>query len=314
VTDMKDVKNRLRILGYYDGPLDDDVMEENFIEDVRRFQHDYGLKPDGVYGPNTDATLFAVWAPTLNAFGQRTLQQPIFKHMLRWKLTSYYIAEQGQKDTAQQVPVLDPKGVVLTHLEPLEFAAAALEGTIKLRDGRMLNVASNPDYLPCDPHVFQPCLDYALRNNWIPNKAGYAGIKTDGVKATHARCFQWSPASKNGYPSIAGVECDPWRTLAADVGILKIARHDPTYKGHGGVVPRGTKVFILEYAGRKLPDGTTHDGWFTVNDTGGGIFGAHFDVFVGTPSLYRKVPTPALAHIWFDGCEKKLGMNYSYGL
>jgi 3D (Asp-Asp-Asp) domain-containing protein len=73
-------------------------------------------------------------------------------------------------------------------------------------------------------------------------------------------------------------------------------------------------VFILELAGVRLPDGTTHDGWCTVNDTGGAIFGAHFDVFTGVKALAAKVKIPSLAHVWFEGIEQRLPMNYGYGL
>lgn len=63
-----------------------------------------------------------------------------------------------------------------------------------------------------------------------------------------------------------------------------------------------------------MSDGTAHDGWWMANDTGGGIFGAHFDLFVGTTTMAKLNPVPNRAHVWFDGCENKLGDNYSYGL
>ena len=64
----------------------------------------------------------------------------------------------------------------------------------------------------------------------------------------------------------------------------------------------------------RLPDGTTHDGWFIVNDTGGGIFGAHFDVFVGTRALRKQVKLPEFSQVWFAGIEQRIPPGYTYGL
>lgn len=63
-----------------------------------------------------------------------------------------------------------------------------------------------------------------------------------------------------------------------------------------------------------LPDGTTHDGWFVVNDTGGAIFGAHFDVFTGSDALRKQVKVPAFGQVWFAGIEKRIPAGYTYGL
>ena len=107
---------------------------------------------------------------------------------------------------------------------------------------------------------------------------------------------------------------DPFRTIATDTGRLR--RHDPAFKKKGGVIPVGTRVFILELVGMPLPDGTTHDGWCVANDTGGGIFGAHIDLFTGYRAFARKtfIPSLDLVHLWFEGIETRIPTDYSYGL
>jgi 3D (Asp-Asp-Asp) domain-containing protein len=73
-------------------------------------------------------------------------------------------------------------------------------------------------------------------------------------------------------------------------------------------------VYIKEYNGLRLSDGTTHDGWFIVNDIGGAIFVAHFDVFVGTRGLRKQVKLPEFGQVWFAGIEQRIPPGYTYGL
>lgn len=115
-----------------------------------------------------------------------------------------------------------------------------------------------------------------------------------------------------GYGTIRGMALDPFFTLAADLGAY--ASSDSRFCKRGGLVPAGTKVFILEYAGRKLPNGRVHDGWFTVNDTGGAIFGAHFDVFTGSKQWGDQLWKPHIGHVWFDTSEQRCPPDYGYGL
>jgi hypothetical protein len=113
-----------------------------------------------------------------------------------------------------------------------------------------------------------------------------------------------------------GIALVPLRTLAADIGHIKYKKVDPKWKGNGGLVPPGTHVYIKEYDGLRLPDGTIHDGWLVVNDTGGGIFGAHFDLFVGTLALLkgREVKLPEFGQVWYEGIEQRIPPGYTYGL
>lgn len=300
-----DVQRALHMLGYYDGPPSGDPTNANFRDDLKRFQRDYGLVVDGWYGQKTESKLLPLVAILKDA-------PPGFGACRRWQLTCYYVGDAAAWK-GPLVTMKRPDGSQITRLPAGAFAEAALEGASRLADG-LVGVAS-PPYSPCSASEFSPVYDIAKRNGWIPDKPGYAGIvlSADNKTAIGARNFDTRLASSKGWPIEAkGIACDPFRTIAADNG--QLAKHDPQFKGKGGVVPAGTRVWILELVGQKLPDGTTHDGWCTVNDTGGGIFGAHFDVFTGTKQLASKVKIPGRAHIWFAGIEDRLPIHYSYGL
>jgi 3D (Asp-Asp-Asp) domain-containing protein/peptidoglycan hydrolase-like protein with peptidoglycan-binding domain len=309
------IQTALASLGYYSGHVDSNLNSPEFREDLRRFQADYGLTPDGWYGKKSDAVLTPLF---------ETLFKEDFLHrrLNRWTLTYYWIANESRWPSLSKVPLMTPTGELIAMVSARFFADVSLQGSGVLRDGRLVNVASKPDFVPCDPKVFEPVFQFAKRQGWIPNKAGYAGIRTDGSRATYARSFTVVPnksKGSHGYGMVAGRSHIPFRTLATDIGAPSIARHDPTFKGKGGVVPRGSRVFILEFVGKKLPDGTIHDGWFDAVDTGGGIFGAHFDVFTGPQGLASSVTIPHRAHIWFStpegqSSEERIPMDYVYGL
>ncbi len=313
---IREVKSALGRLGYYAGVLDDDYLDPIFRADLKRFQLDMNLKDDGWYGVKTEAAL----APLVHALsvGPGQLRGDGYTaRCRRWKITQYYVGDVGSWGpgaTDDLVPMRTPAGELLATVRARAFAEAALEGATKLIDGRIVGVA-NPAYGAADPVVFRPVYEFAMRNGWIPDKPGYAGIalSPDHLRVTGARNFELRRTGPKGWPlERSGIECDPFRTVAADLGVLP--RHDPQFMGKGGVVPVGTRVWILELVGKRLPDGTIHDGWCTVNDTGGGIYGAHMDLFTGTRALSQQVRVPSRAHIWFNGIEARIPMSYSYGL
>lgn len=47
------------------------------------------------------------------------------------------------------------------------------------------------------------------------------------------------------------------------------------------LIPIGSKIFIEEAVGAKLPDGSVHDGIFYAHDVGSGIKDMHIDIFTG---------------------------------
>lgn len=301
-----EVQTALKKLGYYDGPIDGDYTSVDYRSDLKTFQRDYGLEPDGWYGNNTEGKL----APLVAALKQAPAD---LVECRRWQLTTYYVGD-VRAWTGPLVPMKTPSGKLLANVPAGAFSEAALEGATKLVNGQLVGVA-HPAYSPCDAGTFQPVYDIAKRNGWIPEKPGYAGIQlsADKLRAAAARNFDVRKSGQKGWPIEAkNIECDPFRTLAADNGLLP--KHDPQFKGKGGVVPAGTKVWVLQLVGRRLPDGSIHDGWCTVNDTGGGIYGAHFDVFTGSRAWAKQAALPSRAQIWFAGIESRLPMTYSYGL
>lgn len=308
-----EVQQLLHRLSYWNGPVDGNLREETFRDALKKFQADARLEADGWYGAQSDAALRALGVQLHKA--PSDLQQA-----RRWRLTSYYVAGEGERPGPKTVPIPDVNGRPLALVSAGDYAAAALEGTIRLRDGRLLNVtgtnvkASHADYAG----VFT----FAQKNKWIPDKPGYAGLVLDktNTKVVAVSSFHEVEKAKLGlgYGTLRGVPLKPYRTLAADIGVVKYRMADPNFKGKGGVCPPGTEVFIVEMVGKVCPNGSgghfVHDGWFVVNDTGGGIFGAHFDLFVGSSALARPARHPHIGHIWFKGIEAKIAASYSYGI
>lgn len=229
----------------------------------------------------------------------------------QFRLTYYWLAEQARYAGNRTVPVYDKDGKVLDRVEPAYFAAMALQGTGKMRDGRLFNVAGTWVSVKHEDYAGV----YEYHTKYLPKRSGgYSGIVIKNDKVTSAMAFHVLPDAKlgKGYGILRGVPLDPFRTLAADIGALKSS--EEKWKGKGGICPPLTKVFIEEFVGVELPDGTTHDGWFVVNDTGGGIFGCHFDVFVGTKSLKEKVKIPGVGTIWYKGIDERVPVGYDHGL
>ncbi len=298
------IQQALSTLGYDAGAIDG-VLGARTRGALIRFQSDLGLAADGRIGPRTASALKA-----LSDRLARSAAPTGLGHLSRWRLTHYVIAEEPAKGRPV-VPVLDAQGDVIARVDARFFCDLALQGSGRLRDGRLLNVTGQyasvtayPEYL----HV----LDTARRV--LSAHIGYAGIRLVGGRISEALTFSVVPPERagKGWTIQHGIPCDPFRTLAADLGAY--ATSDPRFKGRGGLVPAGTRAFVLELAGVKLPDGTTHDGWCVVNDTGGAIYGAHFDVFAGTRALAKQVRWPRIGHVWFESSEERCPRDYSLGL
>lgn len=298
----------LRRLGELEPPLDGNL--KNCTLGIRRFQRATGLSQDGIVGPKTMAKLLLY---------RRLLEEaPPGAVFRQWRFTRYQIAEQRM---AGGVPVQASNGQLLAKLDAQSFADFSLQGTGRLIDGRLLNVAG--DYVAVNHDDFAGVLALAERNRWVPKKPGYAGIrvredstKPTGWRVTHALAFRVIPPANLGlgYGVIAGIPLEAYKTAASDVG-LKPA-HDPRFKGQGGVLPRRTRFFILEWLGVKLPDGTIHDGWWTANDTGGGIDGNQCDLFAGFAKSARVGPWPhahGRGYVTWPGIEERIPAGYEYG-
>ena len=70
-----------------------------------------------------------------------------------------------------------------------------------------------------------------------------------------------------------GCRLQPMRTVAVDPKVF----------------PRHSILFIKETVGLKLPDGSTHDGYWYASDVGGAIKGARIDLFTGAGAASMKV-------------------------
>ena len=318
--DAMTVQRTLCKLSYWSGKCDGNLADPTFRDALKRFQQDVGLTADGWYGAKSDAVVGAY-------VGQLDQAPAALKQCRRWRLTVYYLAEEALYPGAKDTPIPDVNGNALAKVSAGAYAAAALEGTIKMNDGRLLNVAGR--VVPVSgakAAAYDGVFAIAKKNGWVPDKVGYTGLRLDAAGAVAAVCaFAEVPAGKIGLgygTGRGGVPYTPFRTVAADVGAYgprtKLPS-EPRFYGKGGVSPPGTRAFIADWVGVRLPDGTTHDGFFTVNDTGGAIFGAHFDVFGGTKSLYEKELKnlrrwPSRGHVWFEGIEEKLPVTYSYGI
>ncbi len=316
---IPDVQVALGKLGYFAGPIDGDLHAEGFRDDLTRFQRDYPAcgKQDGWYGPKTDAVL----APLIERLRQAVTPAPI-ESCRRWRLTRYFVGN-ARAHGAGNVPIWGPSSGAggaeqLAQVSAAAFVEAALNGSTMLPDGRLVTVAGWVDVRMPGTTLFKPVIDIAKRQGWIPSRVGYAGIQlsNDQLQVTRVRTFAVQPVGPGGGPLEHGIECVPFRTVAADLGTLP--GHDPSFRGKGGVAPVGTRAFVLELVGLRLPDGSIHDGWVTVNDTGGAIVGAHFDLYTGQKALDEDARVrgkiPELAHVWFQGIEERLPYYYGVGI
>jgi 3D (Asp-Asp-Asp) domain-containing protein len=78
------------------------------------------------------------------------------------------------------------------------------------------------------------------------------------------------------------------------------------------LIPKGSILFIKETVGLKMPDGSTHDGYWYASDTGGAIKGKRIDLFTGFSSAsmnpLRALNLSSLTAIKvgdFKGCPPK---------
>ena len=229
----------------------------------------------------------------------------------KWRLTTYYVASQSDHSGVPIVPILDTNNRIISLATSAFFSSLALEGSGKTCDGKLVNV-SGGYVTPSNPSLYDPVWQYHQKymSKRPPSYSGLVLGSNDRV--TRVLSFTEVPQDKIGvgYGQANGMDLVPGRTLAADIGRGK--KSEPKYKGKGGLVPLTTKVYINCFDGMSMPDGTTHDGWLTVVDTGGGIYGAHFDCFAGMKSSGIKVPNEG--GIWFEGIEERVPEDYTYGL
>ena len=231
----------------------------------------------------------------------------------KFRITKYIISCQEDFNGDCNVPIWNENGkICVAKVQAGLFSDGSLQGSMKLNDGRLLNINSNWVSVKSEDYI--PVLEY--HKKYLSSRPyGYSGISVQDDKVISALAWRIVPdnAKGLGYGVIRGMPHTPFKTLAVDMGLTK--KSEPIWKGKGGIISAQTKVFIKELQGLKLPDGTSHDGLCTAIDNGGGIFGAHIDVFCGTRSLSKQINLPQICNVSYEGIEIKIpDVNYSYGL
>lgn len=77
------------------------------------------------------------------------------------------------------------------------------------------------------------------------------------------------------------------------------------------LIPRRTILFIRETVGLRMPDGSTHDGYWYASDIGGSVKGNRIDLFTGsgrasmTPIMPLNLKTLSVSRVGtFEGCPQ----------
>lgn len=297
---MTDHIRTLQLLGYLG--LDRTPIDSEVKAAAQTFQRDQLLSPDGKIGPKTGGRL-DFYAHAL----ERTSSH--FRQCRRFRITRYVCHVEAGGPGAT-VPVYDRNREVLTRMTGRDFATAALQGTVLCKNGRLLNVAGKRVPVAHDDYASVLVVAKTFR------KLEFAGIRVNGEgRVYEAAAFGWVPASRRGLGygvGKLGVPYTPFRTAASDIGAY--ADSAPGFRGKGGLVPAGTKMWWPGMVDAILPDGTTHDGAITANDTGGAIAGQHFDLFCGPAMHVAQVPLRPIEPIWFPGIEERIPRDATYGL
>ena len=144
----------------------------------------------------------------------------------RFRNTFYYLAPEIDYDETlpRDVPVRTLDGVLLAMVSKSYKKAMDIEGTGRLRDGRVIN---------------------------------YAGVVEGEIR--YAETIH--PFGRG----VGNCPLTPLRSIAVDRGFVEL----------------GSVVYIQETDGKRLPDGTLHDGLWRADDVGGAIKRDRIDLFVG---------------------------------
>jgi 3D (Asp-Asp-Asp) domain-containing protein len=125
------------------------------------------------------------------------------------------------------------------------------------------------------PQTYSSCLmqgTCSLKNGQGEFLVNVAGRSADG-KQRFSRVG--NKVCRYGYGAKRNICLDPFHSIAADLSIYQL----------------GQVIYIPSLVGVNLPDGTRHDGYFIVRDSGGAIKGyGRFDFFTGFWSNIRSNP------------------------
>lgn len=187
---------------------------------------------------------------------------------MQCRITRYYLIDQSSYPDVPTIPMIDTKGNVLATVDANMFAAAALEGSVKLKDGRVLNVSGG--WVPAPPacvNVLKHIADttYSGHYNYVGLSGGLTQIVSWVVSPTH-----WGIGAHHSAPLY------PFFTCAVDPHVF----------------PLGSTLYVPGLVGVQLPTGQTHNGYLWAIDVGGAIKGAHIDFFTGTKTWSKMVHIP----------------------
>jgi 3D (Asp-Asp-Asp) domain-containing protein len=174
--------------------------------------------------------------------------------------TYYYLANEADHDTPADTPLLSRDCDILADVPRAFHDDLCIEGSGILRDGRVLNYASN-----CTWECF--------------------AALTCGRHRRYKICYRVLDPDR--YPWGMGVE---GRILEPDVSIAVDRR----------MIPIGTVLYLPELDGVIAPGRSEpHDGCVRADDIGGAIKGNHIDFFAGTRQRWKAWERIFPTRSWF---------------
>ncbi len=111
----------------------------------------------------------------------------------------------------------------------------------------------------------------------VYNYAGTAGAAQANCSHNPSERVRFTTSPHTYGTGAASNPLRPFRSIACDIG--NVGGSTPWVAG--GYPRFGQQIYIPAADGVQLPDGTTHDGVFTCDDTGGAVTGNHIDIFLG---------------------------------
>ncbi len=161
--------------------------------------------------------------------------------------TYYKLSDESLFSGAQNTPIYGVNGNVIKMVASAFFADMCIEGSGKLTDGRVINVAGSCPYQQASfPYCSQSC--YTVLNSLQ---------------------YPWGEGNQ-------GAALVPLRSLATDHSVIPFGTNVYIAEFDGLVVPQIGSL-----------GGFTHDGCFVAQDSGGAINGNHIDIFAGTQAMWQ---------------------------
>lgn len=153
---------------------------------------------------------------------------------------------------------------------------------MKAKDGSLIATVCKNVYDSC---VMQgTCLIKTVSKTKLINVGSKVGGERRFVVVDQSQCFYGHGAVRDSIKVHPTMCLDPYFSVAADLKIYRL----------------GEVIYVPSFSGVMLPDGTMHDGYFIVRDSGGSINGyGRFDFFSGfdTP---KDGANPLVFHEFID--------------